>query len=296
MAHDRTCDHCVGSHTGELPCLASATTKARAWLLLEHPGPWAERIEEMGIPIVAEATAAGVRPQLIRRAGRRRATPPLQVHVGYSGVDDPWMESRVITDPAELASLDLAKVALGVRPGWGEPARDPVLLVCTHAKRNVCCAKTGGPLARRLAKEFGDLVWETSHVGGDRFAANLVCFPDGLYYGNLDAGSATTAVNAYLRGDVVLDHLRGRAGLPEAAQAAEHFVRSHTGMLKVNAVRVTALTGAGPFTATVTAGDSTWSGVVEAVQTAGSCGSGCSETGLTYQMRDLTLHSEAALV
>ncbi|GAA3226923.1 sucrase ferredoxin [Actinocorallia longicatena] len=295
MSHGKSCEHCTGSHTGELPCLATATTKARAWLLLEHPGPWAERIEQMGLPIVAEATRAGVRPQLIRRPGRRHSGLPLRVFVGYSG-ETPWLESRVITDPAELDSLDLAKVARGERPFWGELTDEAVLLVCTHAKRNVCCAKTGGPLARHLAKRYGDKVWETSHVGGDRFAANLVCFPHGLYYGALEARSAETAVEAYLRGEVVLEHLRGRAGLPESGQAAEHFVRQHTGMLDVNAVRVTSVTGTGPFEVMVTAGDITWSGVVEAVETSGTCGSECSESVQTYQMRDLTLHSEAALV
>src|SRR5688572_32757811 len=32
-------------------------------------------------------------------------------------------------------------------------------------------------IARALAAEDEENVWECSHIGGDRFAANLICFP-----------------------------------------------------------------------------------------------------------------------
>lgn len=295
MAHSSSCEHCPGSHTGEHPCLASATVKPRSWLLLEHPGPWAPKIEKMGIPLVAEAVRHGVRPQLIRRPGRRRAPSPTHVYVGWSG-HDPWMETRVVHDPAELAELDLAAVARGRRPGFGEPVREPVVLVCTHGKRNVCCARTGAPLARGLAEQYGELIWETTHVGGDRFAANMVCMPHALYYGGLDAASAREAVDAYLRGEVFPDRLRGRAGLPEPAQAAEHFVRRRTGLMGIDEVNVTSLVGTGPYMTRVTAGGDIWSGTVELVENPSFCGPECGVSVQTYQMRGLTLHSEAALV
>ena len=48
MWSDR-CTHCLGSHGGARPCLASATERARAWLLIEHPGPWAGRLEDTAL-------------------------------------------------------------------------------------------------------------------------------------------------------------------------------------------------------------------------------------------------------
>ncbi|MDX6739507.1 sucrase ferredoxin [Actinocorallia sp. A-T 12471] len=295
MSRSVSCEHCPGGHLGQTPCLASATTKANSWLLIEHSGPWPRKIEELGLPVIDRAIAHGVRPQLIRRTGRRTPTPPLRVYVGWSG-EDPWLETRVVADLAELDDLDLAAVALGRRPGFGEPTLEPLLLVCTHAKRNACCARTGAPLARGLAAGYGDLVWETSHVGGDRYAANLVCLPHGIYYGALDGEAARDAVEAYLRGEVVLERLRGRAGIPEPAQAAEHFVRAHTGLLGLDQVRVISVTGTGPYMTRVTAAGNVWSGTVELVRGPGSCGHDCDETVQTYQMRDLALHSEAALV
>ncbi|WP_242886182.1 sucrase ferredoxin [Actinomadura litoris] len=323
MTRGKGCAHCPGSHTGERPCAASATTKARSWLLIEHPGPWPERIEQITTPgpgprggttphtprndLVAEtvraAQAKGVRPQLIRRSGRRRPTPPLQVYAAYSQGDTVWMEGRELAGPAELAGLDLDALAAGVRPGFGEPVHEPVLLVCTHGRRNACCARTGAPLARALTRRFGRLVWETTHVGGDRFAANLVCLPHGLCYGDLGEAEAAAAVHAYLRGEVVLDRLRGRAGTPEPAQAAEHHVRAATGRLALDAVTVESVdpapgppNGASRYSVVVTSRRSRYRAVVEAVQLPHPCGPECDENQRTHVVRELTLLNEAALV
>ncbi|MFD0692362.1 sucrase ferredoxin [Actinomadura fibrosa] len=301
MTRGKGCGHCPGSHSGERPCLASATTKARAWLLVEHPGPWPERVERLAGPApiaaaVRAAQAAGVRPQLIRRPGRRRGIPPLQVFAAWSAGDDVWAEGRELADPAELADLDLGALAAGRRPGFGEPVTEPVLLVCTHGRRNACCARTGAPLARALNARFDRLVWETTHVGGDRYAANLVCLPHGIYYGDLGETEAVAAVDAYLRGEVVLDRLRGRAGLPEPAQAAEHFVRAHTGLLGVDAFAVESVTGTSRYEALVAGQGCRYRVALEAVQQSGPCGPDCEENLGTYVVRELTLLNEAALV
>ena len=301
MTRAKGCGHCPGSHTGERPCLASATTKAGAWLLIEHPGPWPEHVQDIAGPApVAEAVRrakrAGVRPQLIRRPGRRRATPPLQVYAVFSRGDDVWIEGRELADPAELAALDLGALAAGRSPGLGARVAEPVLLVCTHGRHNACCARTGAPLARALGTRFERLIWETTHVGGDRFAANLVCLPHGFSYGDLGEAEAVTAVQAYLRGEVTLDRLRGRAGMPEPAQAAEHFVRAHTGRLGVDEVTVERLHGTSRYEAVVIARESRYRVALEAVQQSDPCGPDCGENLKTYVVRELTLLNEAALV
>ncbi len=290
------CTHCAGSHTGRRPCLASATAGSRGWLLVEHPGPWGPDIDDMDLPApVAEAIARarrhGVRPQLIRSPGRRRATPPLRVYAGYSGTGGVWLEGRELETPDELAGLDLASVAAGRPPGFGSPVTGPVLLVCTHGKHNACCARAGAPLARFLHERFGD-VWETTHVGGDRYAANLVCLPHGLFYGDLDEERALAAAEAYRRGRVTLAGYRGRVGLPEPVQAAEHFVRAHTGVLGVEDLIVESMVG---DTAVVSAGRARYR-VRVGRESLGACGPGCGENIGTYTERDLTLLNATALV
>ena len=86
----------------------------------------------------------------------------------------------------------------------------------------MCCARFGGPLARAAARQFGALVWETSHVGGDENAANLVLLPHAHYYGPVDTASAATAITAYQRGELAAGRYRGRAGHSYADQAEMH--------------------------------------------------------------------------
>ncbi|HZB34239.1 MAG TPA: sucrase ferredoxin [Streptosporangiaceae bacterium] len=298
----RHCAHCPGSHTGELPCQASATTKARAWLLIEHPGPWADKVERTRFSapvaaVVAEAARRGVRTQLIRRPGRRRKLPRFQMYAGWSGPGAPaWLEGRRLVDPAKLAGLDLAAVAAGRPPGFGEPT-GPLLLVCAHGRHNACCARAGGPLARALHARYGPEVWETTHVGGDRYAANLVCLPHGLYYGDLDIPAGLRVAAAYREGRVVLGHLRGRGGLPEPAQAAEHQIRVHTGALDVDAVGVESIAGEDPVhEVVVRARQQRFRVIVRPGTTHGPCGPGCDENRRTYLCDPPTLLNKAALV
>lgn len=298
-----SCTHCPGSHTGQRPCLASATTKKAAggWLLVEHPGPWGAKLEEMPLPepVAAAFEAArrvGVRPQLIRRTRRRRATPPLQVYVGRSLGPAPWLEGRELATADELAELDLAAVAAGERAGFGSPVTETLLLVCAHGRHNACCARLGGPLARQLHDRFGDAVWETTHLGGDRYAANLLCLPYGLYYGNLTLDEAVAAAEAAGRGEIVLNRFRGRAGLAEPAQAAEHFLRAHSGVLEVGSVVVESVAGSPVSEAVVRAPGARYRVVVEQVQAAPPCGPDCEERLDTYVLRDLGLLSAATLV
>jgi hypothetical protein len=89
-----------------------------------------------------------------------------------------------------------------------------LFLICTNGRHNVCCARLGTPLARALREELGDAVWETTHLGGDRYSANMVCLPDGLYYGDLAVTDGFAAATRYVRGEVWLKRYRGRLACP----------------------------------------------------------------------------------
>jgi len=293
--HSDHCAHCPGSHTGARPCLATATAKAQAWLLMEHPGPWGPTLEESALaaPAARALTRArehSVRVQLIRRPGRRRPIPPVQVYAAWSG-PGAWLEGRELADPAMLNELDLGAVGAGIRPRFGAPARG-IFLVCTNGKHNVCCARLGGPLARAMHDGFGDAVWETTHLGGDSYSANMVCLPHGLYYGDLAVADGLVAAGRYLRGEVWLKRYRGRAGLTRPAQAAEHFLRARTGISSVDAVTIESVAEA----PAAEAGEA-----AEAVAVAGGerylirvervpldpCGPECTANASTYVLKDL---------
>ena len=221
------------------PLHGSAPTAPRGWLLLEHPGPWpADETRTDLPPGVAEFMSAArklkVRPQLIRRTrGRRRS--PHQVFVAFSG-PQPWLRGAEVDDLRDVVGLDLAAVARGEQIDFGTVQRERIILVCAHGRHDACCAHAGRPAADALARELAGAVWETTHLGGHRFAATSVTLPEATYHGALDAASGPEVAAASLRGEVVLAHYRGKAGLPGAAQSAEWFARAEFGVLDVAAV------------------------------------------------------------
>ena len=75
-------------------------------------------------------------------------------------------------------------------------------------------------------------MWECSHIGGDRFAANLVILPEGLYFGRCDTAAAEQVIEDYQRGAIHLDNYRGRSVLGFYEQAAEYFVRRELGLTR----------------------------------------------------------------
>jgi hypothetical protein len=118
--------------------------------------------------------------------------------------------------------------------------------VCTHGKHDRCCAKYGRPLYDAVREQVDDgWVWQSTHVGGDRFAGNLVALPDGVYYGRVEPSEAWPVIEASLAGRVHLPCYRGRSCHGFAAQAAELRVREETGLLGISEVRVRSIERAG---------------------------------------------------
>lgn len=203
--------------------LAATAPKAGRFLLLEQPGPWTGRNavthsdldEEIGRALLVRADEAGVKVHLIRRGSRRAALDRRSCFL--ADVARGWVERHELGDPAEVLELDL-----GMR---GERWADPLYLVCTHGKRDPCCAARGRPLARALRAYRPQQTWEIGHIGGHRFAATMLTFPHGLAFGRVPASHGRLIVDALERGEIVLEHLRGRAGDPWAVQAADVLVR-----------------------------------------------------------------------
>lgn len=222
------------------PLFATAPERATTWLLVEHPGPWPSEGVPAGMPAEVErvwhaAGEAGVRWQWIRPVDGRRHSPAT-VFVARTVPGECWMERRVVDDLRALAELDVTAMADGRPPGFGAGVDQRVVLVCTHGRRDVCCARLGRPVAVRLDGRLPGLVWETTHVGGHRFAANVVTLPDGSYHGGITAVDVDRLADSVSAGRVIPARLRGRSGLSAAAQAADYYARIRLGVLRVDAV------------------------------------------------------------
>ncbi|MBW3658836.1 MAG: sucrase ferredoxin [Actinobacteria bacterium] len=223
-----------------LPGTGPETT---GWLVIEQPGAWGhDAVTESDLdPDVARTLAERaadlpVRVQIVRRPGHRRSVQRA-VFLAHSG-PDPWLRRIALQDTRDLLDLDLTVLLSPDEPDLGEPEPAPLYLVCTHAKRDQCCALWGRPVVAALEERRPRQVWESSHVGGHRFAGNVVVLPDGLTYGGLGPDEALTMLEAVEAGEVDLDRLRGRSSLPAPAQAAEVFARRHAGERRADACRV----------------------------------------------------------
>ena len=221
--------------------LYGTASRVRGWVLLEQPGPWGREAvlesqldRDLARALHRAAEAARVRLLLIRRSGRRRPGQSTTCFLAHTSRRDRWLERRRLDDPAELLELDMAKVTAGERPGFGDPVGEPVYLVCTNGRHDRCCATYGRPLALALGERHGDLVWESSHVGGDRFAGNLVCLPSGHYFGRVGPAEADRVLGLHRKGIIDLDHYRGCCIDPPTVQAAEWFARRATGLLGID--------------------------------------------------------------
>jgi hypothetical protein len=172
----------------------------------------------------ARSADLGIRVVLIRRPAGA-AEPGRHVFAAYTGPDRSWMEHTILADPKELQDVDLSPLAEGARVGLGRSEDRALYLVCTNGRRDPCCAERGRPLARALAQVAGERVWECSHIGGDRFAANVVCLPQGVYLGRVAPDMVRSVVEDYEAGLIHLDLYRGRSAFDFAVQAAEDWVR-----------------------------------------------------------------------
>ncbi|HEY0639120.1 MAG TPA: sucrase ferredoxin [Pseudonocardiaceae bacterium] len=230
--------------------MVATAPPAERWLLVEHPGPWGRyALTDSGIAPEAVAGLATwadlhrARVVLIRRPG---AAPHARTGGRWCHVDSrPGQENLrwgSYTEETEL--LDVL-----TDPSAGEPSAEPVYLVCAHGRHDVCCAIRGRPVAAALAAAYPDRTWECSHIGGDRFAANVVLLPHGFYLGHVPSARAAALAARYDDGEVDVAHLRGRSALPPPQQAAQHHARLALGEAGVDAL---------PVLATENRGDGCW--------------------------------------
>jgi len=222
--------------------LSATASRIDHWILLEYRGVWSRDV--LGGSVLSLAVKEHLRAELAAlpnsrllfvRRPERRGEPRHAVFVGRSQERDQRLRGLEIESYEELLDLDLAA---GLDDGTlGERVEHPLLVVCTHGKRDRCCAKFGQPLYDELrAQVEGDWVWQSTHVGGDRFAGNVVFLPQGVYYGRVERADVWGLLDEHLAGRIAIAHYRGRSCYPFHVQAAERTVRAVTELDEVDDV------------------------------------------------------------
>lgn len=214
--------------------LGTAVESVERWLLLEVTDPWASKaLQSEALPDAVKTRLAKwlafprTRLQLVRRPGRvgqNRSFALVSTAVG----------NRFVARCELGAYEDLLDVDIDALP-TESPA--PLCLVCAHGRRDRCCGTLGSAVFRALQAR-GVEVWQTSHLGGHRFAACALSLPHGLMYGRLRPEHADALAAAHEAGIIGnLDLFRGRCAHDRPTQAAETFLLQRLGVRDPDAIR-----------------------------------------------------------
>ncbi len=236
---------CAETSLAHAEPLGATASRVDTWILLEYRGLWAH--DAVDGSTLSRELKAFLRSERNRLPHARILFVRSSERRGRDGLLAFF--ARTTSTPGALRSLELDRhddlIGLDLEAA-GTPVEHPLFLVCTHGKHDRCCAKYGRPLYDAVREQVEEgWVWQSTHVGGDRFAGNLVALPDGVYYGRVKAAEAWPVIEASLAGRVHLPCYRGRSCHGFAAQAAELAVREETGLLEISAVRVQAIHRAG---------------------------------------------------
>ena len=222
--------------------LYGTALEVKNWFLLEYSRVWKrDAFPESGLPKEVKEHLGGFlssfeesRIQLIGGPGPSKGN--LAFYYAHSSEVSPKLYRFEIETYEDLLSIDLPEL---VSTGEIEKfsCEETLVLVCTHGAHDGCCAVAGAEVYRELLKKEGISAWRTSHVGGHRFAANMIMLPEGIYYGRVNGGNLDDVVSSHLRGEIFLDCFRGRSCYSQTSQVSDYFLRKEIEKLGIYDIR-----------------------------------------------------------
>ncbi len=214
-------EYCAEIALAEGETLPGTAEVVDVWIMLEYLPSWTAKatIDNTLAPAtrawlagLSDAVVArGLKPRLqwVRRPGLDHATVALMIAAGGG------LHCIEGADYDALATHSLDDV-LAVAPLTGRR-----YFVCTNGKRDLCCAHFGLPTYAALRERVGDRVWQTTHVGGHRFAPNVLTLPHAALYGRVQPTDVDAFVEAIEHDRLASPWLRGRTHHRPEVQAAE---------------------------------------------------------------------------
>ena len=173
---------CSEGSRGDAEPLAGTAPTEVDFLFLEHVGSWGRQaLVESRLPVAVRdhlTGLAGTRVQLIRRHGGQ-AGPGVRVFRAVAHDAGFTLTTALLDRVDDVVGLDLEHDLV--------PYEGRLWLVCTNGRRDRCCTEIGRPVAAALARHWPEETWETTHLGGHRFAGTLLALPSGHTLGPVSA-------------------------------------------------------------------------------------------------------------
>src|SRR5690606_27584182 len=218
--------------------------RADYWLLIEYDASWgAKALAESALPKQIKARlqawqdrTPNAKVLFIKRASSRRDSA--RVYLAHTREVDPVLYRFDLEAHADLLTLDLDGITAGDSRFDAHRTDEKVCLVCTNGRRDAACSRYGTPFYHASRGALGEAVWQSTHVGGHRFAANLGVLPSVVWYGYLDAATAHDVAEAILNREVLVNKTRGRSCYSAPVQAADYYLRGATGVTAIQGIRL----------------------------------------------------------
>jgi hypothetical protein len=204
-------------------------------LLVEYNSPWSEN------PLISNLLPEEVNNFLLQFKkksnsnrvlfikNKKKANQQINIFAINNLQDLPYTNHFILKDYNQL--LEFSEQDLFFIKGE-KTLSDLIYLVCTNGKKDKCCSKFGVPIFKQLSQTTSN-VWECTHVGGDRFAPNVVVLPYCIFYGALSIEDLPTLVELTKDQKVLLSKYRGRSCNSLIEQAAEYFLRTQQNNLNI---------------------------------------------------------------
>jgi hypothetical protein len=212
--------------------LFGTAPRADVWFMLEHDAPWGKKaFEESSLSedfktqfLKTTSAIPHSKLQLIKQG--HRAEPK------YLYIAD-CLSSTLLKIPfknyEELLEFDFPVILKNENFLKTYATHETLVAVCTNGKRDKCCAKFGLELFNNFQPYFKNSVWQTSHIGGHRFAPTFVHLPSGVCYGFASNDNVAKIAEDISNNLISLANVRGRSIYSKYDQAAEYFLMEKTG-------------------------------------------------------------------
>lgn len=224
--------------------LYGSAPEAEVWIMLEYTGTWGrDAFPESDMPEAVKAhignalkTIPKARLQLIKQ-DPPYDLPDITLAIAICREVDPALYVFEFNDCEDVTALDIVDVIANEATYAANRVSEPIVLICTNAKRDRCCAIRGLPVYSQLVEIMGTAVWRTTHLGGHRFGATGVVLPSGMVYGRIDDVDASAFAADVIANRLHLPALRGRSLYAPEVQAAEYFLRDEGQVSELEAYR-----------------------------------------------------------
>ncbi len=222
----------------------ATTPRVDVWFLMEYRGGWTDKtFLDSKIPEGVKKrinlhleTIPNSRLQLIKR--HDNPGDVLKFYVAKSDELEPKLFEFDFRSYEELLGLDFNEIL----EGNSNLSEELLFLVCTNGAYDKCCGKYGAPVYLEAVKnEKNFMIWQTTHLGGHRFAANVLILPYGIYYGRVRSMDVEELMMDSINCSINLEHYRGRSCYSKDVQAADYFLRTKTGIKEISALRFISL-------------------------------------------------------